>query len=75
MKVIYFNLNQIWIDYIKYLWMQGKFTEANSLRQRAIEVMKLNLSNVEDFEFKFTLLKNELGMLDDVKLEEEEKTQ
>lgn len=34
--------------------------------------MKNDLGKVEDFEFKFTILKNELGMLDDVKIEEDD---
>lgn len=49
--------------------MQGKHSEATGLRQRAIEMLKKDLSKVEEFEFKFTILKNDTGMLDEVKLE------
>lgn len=54
---------------MKFLWKQGKHSEAASLRPRAIEMLKNDLSKLENFEFKFTLLKNDCGMLEEVKTE------
>jgi hypothetical protein len=44
------------------------------LRQRAIEMLKNDLSKVEEFEFKFTILKNDCGLthVADVKIEVDE---
>jgi hypothetical protein len=53
---------QIWLDYIKFLWTQGKHSAADELRKRAMENLKGDLGNVQRFELNFTLIRNEHGM-------------
>ncbi|CAG9797041.1 unnamed protein product [Chironomus riparius] len=68
-KIFGKNHPDIWIEFIKYNWELGKFSEAYSLKKRAIESMKGDLRAVEKFELKYVMLRNKLGMNEDIKEE------
>lgn len=51
---------QIWLDFIQFLWKQGKFTEADEMKKRALNNMKDDLKIFSSFEKKFTMLRMEI---------------
>ncbi|XP_070504318.1 U3 small nucleolar RNA-associated protein 6 homolog [Chironomus tepperi] len=66
-KIFGHNNADIWIEYIKYNWEIEEYFEGYNLSKRAMESLKNNLAAVENFELKYTMLRNNFGMAESMK--------